>query len=152
MQYFFPSDHYETSKYQNRPHKSFPKIIGLIGHFFQFLVSSERYYLLQLLLITLYEEKKPGKGRSARRSSELSAVARCADSSAPAWINLPKNQQDITDVTWTTSLGWRARRTTARTPSWVRPKCLASPTLNLQLKSRKCRQLMAMDLAWSVTS
>ena len=38
---------------------------------------------------------------------------------------------DVSDVTWTTSLGWRARRTTARTPSWVRPKCLASSTLNL---------------------
>ena len=34
------------------PHKSFLKIIGL-GHFLQFLGSSERYCLLQLLLITL---------------------------------------------------------------------------------------------------
>ena len=35
------------------PHKSFLKIIGL-GHFLHFLCSSERYYLLQLLWITLY--------------------------------------------------------------------------------------------------
>ena len=40
-------------KIPKQPHKSFLKITGL-GNFLHFLGSSERYYLLQLLLITLY--------------------------------------------------------------------------------------------------
>ena len=61
-----PSHHFSTTvkwkiwfswslwdiKIPKQPHKSFLKIIGL-GHFLQFLGSSERYCLLQLLLITL---------------------------------------------------------------------------------------------------
>ena len=43
---------YWDIKIPKPPHISLPKMIGL-GHFLQFLGSSERYYLLQLLLITL---------------------------------------------------------------------------------------------------
>ena len=44
---------YWDIKIPKPPHISLPKMIGL-GHFLQFLGSSERYYLLQLLLIALY--------------------------------------------------------------------------------------------------
>ena len=53
MQYFFSIWSFWDIKIPKPPHKSFLKIIGL-GHFLQFLGSSERYCLLQLLLITLY--------------------------------------------------------------------------------------------------
>jgi len=43
---------YWDIKIPKPPYKSFLKIIGL-GHFLQYLGSLERYYLLQLLLITL---------------------------------------------------------------------------------------------------
>ena len=43
---------YWDIKIPKPPHISLPKMIGL-GHFLQFLGSSERYYLLQLLLIAL---------------------------------------------------------------------------------------------------
>ena len=45
---------YWDIKIPKPPHISLPKMIGL-GHFLQFLGSSERYYLLQLLLIALYQ-------------------------------------------------------------------------------------------------
>ena len=47
---------YWDIKIPKPPHISLPKMIGL-GHFLQFLGSSERYYLLQLLLIALYCRK-----------------------------------------------------------------------------------------------
>ena len=49
---FFPTWSFWDIKIPKQPHKSFLKIIGL-SHFLQFLGSSERYCLLQLLLITL---------------------------------------------------------------------------------------------------
>ena len=50
---FFSTWSFWDIKLPKPPHKSFLKIIGL-GHFLQFLGSSERYCLWQLLLITLY--------------------------------------------------------------------------------------------------
>ena len=45
---------YWDIKIPKPPHISLPKMIGF-GHFLQFLGSSERYYLWQLLLIALYQ-------------------------------------------------------------------------------------------------
>ena len=42
------------------------------------------------ILICFGQEEEPGKGRSASRSSEHSAVACCADSSAPATKNMTR--------------------------------------------------------------
>ena len=47
------TQYYWDIKITKPPHKGLPKMFGLC-HFLWFLGSSERYYLLQLLLITLY--------------------------------------------------------------------------------------------------
>ena len=57
---FFVNWPYWDIKIPKPPHISLPKMIGL-GHFLQFLGSSERYYLLQLLLITLYTQQERRK-------------------------------------------------------------------------------------------
>ena len=50
---FFSTWSFWDIKIPKPPHKNFLKIIGL-SHFWHLLGSSERYYLYQLLLITLY--------------------------------------------------------------------------------------------------